>query len=53
MAINLGQGAVPAEDLHRQPRLMDEPLWETVQHHACGSLGLKPDLEPAFAGVRD
>jgi hypothetical protein len=31
---------------------MDEALWEIARHHAYGSLGLDPDPELAFAGVR-
>ena len=35
-----------------QPRLMDEELLEMARHHAYGSLGLDPDPELAFVGVR-
>ena len=35
-----------------QPRLMDEELLEMARHHAYGSLGLDPDPELAFIGVR-
>jgi hypothetical protein len=31
---------------------MDEELWEMARHHAYGCLGLDPDPELAFAGVR-
>ncbi len=32
--------------------MMDEALWEMARHHAYGSLGLDPDPELGFAGVR-
>jgi len=35
-----------------QPRLMDDELLEIARHHAYGSLGLDPDPELAFVGVR-
>ncbi len=31
---------------------MDEALWEMARQHAYGSLGLDPDPELGFAGVR-
>ncbi len=31
---------------------MGEALWEMARHHAYGSLGLNPDPDLAFAGVR-
>ena len=48
----LGQGDLPGHDLCYQPWLMDEALWEIARHHAYGSLGLDPDPELAFIGVR-
>jgi len=33
-------------------KLMDETLREIAQHHAHGSLGLEPDPNRPFAGVR-
>ena len=31
---------------------MDEALWDTARQHAYGSLGLDPDPELGFEGVR-
>jgi hypothetical protein len=31
---------------------MEDALWEVARHHAYGSLGLDPDPELGFAGVR-
>jgi hypothetical protein len=36
-----------------QPRLMDDELLEIARHRAHGSLGLGPDPELAFVGVRE
>jgi hypothetical protein len=46
------QGQPAVHHMCYQPRLMDEELLEIVRHHAYGSLGLDPDPELAFIGVR-